>query len=186
MRLRILFTTLALISASTAHAYTAEVALSEETARFNFSSFVGGFQGGRAQFDAGMLFNEDNDYVINTGLHVIDMAGSKSPGVQLGVGGTLYIAEIGDYDALALALGGQISFRPQTFNRVNLSANFHYAPGIVSFLDAERFVEYGARLEYSLLPQADVFLGWTKIEAEIEDVKWRAVKDTYLGIRISF
>ncbi len=186
MRLRILFATLALISTSTAHAYSTELALSNETARFNFSSFVGGFQGGRAQFDAGLLFNEDDDYVINTGLHVIDVAGTKSPGVQLGVGGTAYFADIGASNGLALALGGQISFRPQNFNRINLSANFHFAPGIVSFLDAERFTEYGARLEYSLLPQADVFIGWTKIEMDVDGEELRAAKDTHLGIRISF
>ncbi|MEW5755036.1 MAG: hypothetical protein AB1810_01920 [Pseudomonadota bacterium] len=186
MRIRVLFATLAMISASAAHAYSMELALSDETARFNFSSFVGGFQGGRAQFDAGLLFNEDDDYVINTGLHVIDVAGTKSPGVQLGVGGTVYFADIGDYNALALALGGQVSFRPQNFNRINLSANFHYAPGIVSFVDADSFTEYGARIEYSLLPQADVFLGWTKIETEVENVEVRPVKDAHLGIRISF
>jgi len=186
MFLRALFVSVLIGFTSQAHAASAEVNLSEQSAKFALSSFIGGFEHGRTEMNAGYFFNTDGDQVAETGLHVVDVAGTKSPGLQLGIGGQLYYFNLDDADGLALALGGSISFRPPPLKRLNFLLHGHYAPDIVSFLDAERISEVGANIEYSLLPQADVFIGYRKYRMEASGVNLSTDDDVHIGLRIKF
>jgi hypothetical protein len=181
-----LIAALGLCISSNTFAASADIALSEDTAKFSFSSFINGFQHGRTMFNGGYYYNTNEDHVIDLGLHVVDVVGTKTPGLQIGVGGQLYLADLANQDALALALGGNISFRPQQLKRINFVADGHYAPGIVSYMDADRFYEYSFRVEYSLLPQADVYVGYRKISMDSDIGKISTDDNGHVGLRISF
>lgn len=163
-----------------------EASLSEEAAKFGFNSFIGGHQYGRTLASGGLFFNNDDDRVLDFGVHAIDLAGTKTPGLQAGVGGRFYFGEISDADALAFALGGLVSYRPPAAQRWTFGADAHYAPNIVSFLDAERLYEFTFRVGYSLLPQADVFIGYRKIGVEADGDSVSADDGGHVGLRINF
>lgn len=186
MRLQSILAALLVGASSQAHAVSTDITLSEDTARFSLSYFISGFNEGRALFNASYLYNDDNDHVVDAGLHVIDVVGTKTPGLQIGVGMQAYYANIDKDDGLALAIGGDLGYRPPEAKRVHFSLHGHYAPGIVSYIDADRFYEYGVQLGYSLLPQADVFIGYRKIGMETDNGKLIADDGGHLGLRISF
>lgn len=186
MRMQSILAALLIGASSQAYAVNADITLSEDTARFSMSYFISGFNDGRSLVNAGYLYNDDSDHIVDVGLHVIDVVGSKTPGLQIGVGIQVYFADIGKDDGLALTLGGDIGYRPPQARRMHFSVHGHYAPGIVSYIDAERFYEYGAQIGYSLLPQADIFIGYRKIEMKTDNGKLKADDGGHLGLRISF
>lgn len=169
-----------------AQAASVEVALSEDNAKISLNSYVGGFADGRATMTTGYFYNEDHVDILNLGLHIVDVVGSKTPGLQIGVGFQGYFSDIGTHEGAALALGTTISYRAPQLKRVNFVAHGHYAPGITSYMDTDRFYEYGLAIEYSLLPQADVFIGYREIKVEEEFGEFTIDDSGHLGLRISF
>ena len=97
-----------------------------------------------------------------------------------------YFSDIDSHDGASLALGGFINYRAPQLKRVNFVAHGHYAPGITSYMDTERFSEYGVAIEYSLLPQADIFIGYREIKVEEEFREFKIDDSGHLGLRISF
>ena len=101
---------LLLITSTTASAQKVDVTLSQESARLTYITLVGGSNFGRTEMNYGVLFNEDDNGVFDVGLQVIDVAGSKTPGLELGVGPRFYYLRNDKYDvnAAAVALGGYL------------------------------------------------------------------------------
>lgn len=186
MKLRALTTAIILGIASQANAASLDVALSEDNAKFSISSYVSGFSDGRSTMNAGYFYNTDNDYIIDFGLHMVDVVGSKTPGLQVGVGMQGYYSDIGNHEGLAISLGGLVSYRAPKLKRVNFVLHAHYAPGITSYMDTERFREYGVAIEYSLLPQADIYLGYRDIEIREDQHKFSIDDSGHIGLRINF
>lgn len=168
-------------------AATADVSLNDDAARFAFGSYVGNAGGGRTQFDAGLLYNNDSDSVIHTGLHLVDVIAANTSGVQAAIGGRLYYADAASTNTLALGLGGQLRVTlPQTSNRVALALHGHYAPGIVTFWDGESLSEVGARVEYSLMNQARVYLGYRDLTVKLGKKHYAVDEAGHIGLAIDF
>ncbi len=186
MKLRTLTTAIVFAVTGHAHAATVDVALSDESARFALSSFVGGFSEGRTIMSSSLFYNTENDGVVSAGLHMIDVVGSKTPGLQVGVGFQAYYSHLTDHDGIALALGGVISYRAPQLQRVNFVIHGHHAPSITSYMDSERLSEYGVSIEYSLLPQADIYIGYRKIEVDDQGLTLEMDDSGHIGLRITF
>ena len=181
------FAAVAMLSVSLhTQAASVEVALSEDNAKFSLNSYIGGMADGRATMSAGYFYNEDHVDILNLGLHIVDVVGSTTPGLQVGVGVQGYFSDISSHEGAALGLGAIISYRAPQLKRVNFVAHGHYAPGITSYMDTERFSEYGIAIEYSLLPQADIFIGYRDIKVEEEFREFSIDDSGHLGLRISF
>lgn len=121
--------------------------------------------------EAGLLYSEDkkklDDTLYHIGLHVSGENWSQSGTFDISLGGRLYYASPGDADLAALGVGGAIRFSPA--HRFGIGAHLYYAPDITSFMDAKRFQETGIRVDYQILPQAFVYVGYRQIEVDIED-----------------
>lgn len=173
--------------AATAAAQEVKVSLSEESAQFKYGMFVSGDNFGRSNFDMGFLYNRDDSYVTEVGLQVIGEAGSKVPGLMMGIGGKVYGASVPGAEGLALAIGGQARLAIPNYSRAALRADIFYAPTIVSFLEAERFVEAGLGAEYEVLQDsASAFLEYRKFSMKIDGNNKTVDVDEgiRLGIRI--
>ncbi len=186
MKLRALAAAIVCVVTGHAQAATVDVALSNESARFALSSFVGGFSEGRTLMNTSLFYNTENDSVVSAGLHMIDVVGSKTPGLQIGVGFQAYYSHLTDHDGLALALGGIISYRAPQLKRVNFVIHGHHAPSITSYMDSDRLSEYGFAIEYSLLPQADVYIGYRKFEIDDQNRSLELDDSGHIGLRITF
>ncbi len=186
MKLPVLFTAIAISIAGQANAASVEMALSEDNAKLSTSAFVGGFSDGRTSMNVGYFYDTNDSYIIDLGLHMVDVVGSKTPGLQVGVGMQAYLTDVADHQGAAISLGGSISYRAPQLKRVNFVVHGHYAPGITSYMDTERFREVGVSIEYSLLPQADIFIGYRDIQIN-EDSRELSIDDSgHLGLRITF
>lgn len=169
-RIRILsalITALALIG--NVSAQSLEINLNQDSARFTYSSLVGGSNYGRTELNAGFLYNESDNVLFDLGLQVIDVAGSKTPGLQIGVGPRVYYVDSDEYDGsgVGVALGGNLRYKLSGAPRMSLAGTAYYAPSITSTLDVESLFELGLRVSYEMLPTANVYLGYRRIRVDL-------------------
>ena len=163
--LLILASTLVSTSAS---AQRIDITLKQDSARFSYIALVGGSTFGRTEMNTGLLYNEDKNVAVDVGLQVIDVAGSKTPGLELGVGPRFYYLrhDKAAADAAAVALGGQLRYKLPSVQRLALIGSAFYAPRITSTLDANNMYEIGAGVAYELLPTANAYLLYRRIRAD--------------------
>ena len=157
----------ALVSTA-ASAQRIDVTLKQDSARFSYIALVGGSTFGRTEMNTGLLYNEDKNVAVDVGLQVIDVAGSKTPGLELGVGPRFYYLsyDATNSDGAAVALGGQLRYKLPSVPRLALMANAFYAPRITSTLDADSMYEIGMGVGYELLPTANIYLAYRRIRAD--------------------
>ena len=166
-----------------------DINLSSDSAQFKYGTHVGGTNFGRSEMTIGFLYNEDDAYLSEIGLLVIDEAGSKTPGLELGVGPKFWFggSDEADVDISGIGLGGQLRYKNLNYPRIVYGFSLFYAPSIVAFLDADNILEYDLRVEYELLPTANVYIGYRNIEADIKRSGEAEIDDSaIIGLRFNF
>ena len=187
--LRLIAFVLCAVISSSLYARTFDINLSSDAAQFKYASLIGATNYGRTELGFGFLYNEDDTLLGEISLLVIDEAGTKSPGLELGVGPKLYIADPDDpsIDFVAIGLGGQLRYKNLQVPRVVYGASLFYAPSIVSFGDADQMYEFDMSIEYELLPTANIYLGYRSIQADIKNRKDIEVDESaMIGLRFKF
>lgn len=168
------------------------VQLSDDSARFVYATEVFGGQYGPVDFETGIFFNEEDDVMVHLGLLVRN--DTLDNPIVISIGSRLYYADAGnaanqtDSTIAAITIGGELLFIPDTLGGLGFGIYYFVAPSIVSFLDADGFTEYGARIDYAITEQASIYLGYQKIEAELEidgsDLKIHS--GSFFGIGLRF
>ncbi|MDH5377310.1 MAG: YfaZ family protein [Gammaproteobacteria bacterium] len=170
-----------------AQAQTAVVSLSDDSAQFKYAMLTGGQSFGRSEFGFGFLYNEQDAYIFETSLVVVDEAGASTPGLHAGLGGKLYGASKGEAEFLALGLGGMVRYALPANTRLAFALDGYYAPEITSFMDAANFVELALRAEYEVLQTAAAFLEFRKFSTKVDGGSEADLDDGIrLGIRLDF
>jgi len=182
---RIIFLTMMLFMSATASAEDAEVTLGSKSARFMYITEAFGQDFGRLEMEAGFLYTEDSDNLVNVGLLV--RGESVSAPIVVSLGARAYVAKVQDYSVGAIAIGGDLLFNPEIWGGVGIGANYYVAPGVVAFRDAKDLEEYGVYLSYQITQQARVALGYRVIDVEINNVgDIQLDKGSYFGLNLSF
>jgi hypothetical protein len=178
------FTSLMMSDNSSAASF--DINLSNRSAQLRYATVIGGSTLGRTESSVSFLYNDDDKYVLDFGVLVIDVAGSKSPGLEVGVGPKLYYADGEKGQALAVGLGGQLRYKIPALERVNFGLDGYYAPNIVSFADAKNMHEVDLRVGYEILPTADVYLGYRRIHVGFDKGEETVDESTVVGLKMSF
>ncbi len=150
-----------------------DIRLGENSARFIYATEVFGGSLGPSSMEVGVFFNEDNDSLFHVGFFL--QSESLDNPFSVSIGTRAYYGDVGNgtnqtqTDLGAIAIGGELIFTPKNFAGFGFAVNYYVAPSVVSFMDADRFVEYGARLEFSITEQAKLLLGYRNIEVDRED-----------------
>ena len=169
MPVRILLAVTLFIASAGVYAAKVDINLAQDSARFTYFSSVGGSNYGRTEMSAGLMYNEEKNSLWELGIQVIDAAGSKSPGLELGIGPKLYYFN-SDHDpdasGLVIAIGGSFRYKFPQMQRAFISGALYYAPSITSTIDANNYMEFGLRAGYELLPTADVYVGIRNIRVD--------------------
>lgn len=154
--------------------------------------FTYGYSYRAAEVTGGALWREEeNDSGSRWAAHLGLLAsGERESGAsrwQAGLGGRLYFAEAGSSEALALALGGQVRWAPVNAP-IGVGAYGFFSPDVVTGLDAKRFWEAGARVEFEVARNtASVYVGYRKMEMRLDnDADVTVDKGGHLGVRIVF
>jgi hypothetical protein len=182
------FVALSLLAASTSVlADTVDINLRDNSVQLQYAASVGRDSLGTSELHAGLLYTDKNDRFGDFGLVVKEAAGSSDSGITAGVGLKGVVASVNGNDALALALGGQVHYSLPAVPRLGIAGQLYFSPNIVTYRDAERFIEAGARLEYEVIPQAVVYLGYRRISFSLIN-KPDVILDVgfHAGVRIAF
>jgi len=165
---------------------TVALGFSEHSAQAKYTKDVGSGQIGGAEAGAGLLFNSSGDFLVEASLNVFNEAGTKLPGLVLGLGGKTYLSSWDSREILALAIGGQVNYPIPSYERFVLHLDAYYAPDIVTFRDANAFLELATRAEYELLPQGAAFVEWRRFAARTGGYMEKVDTGLRLGFRIKF
>ena len=175
------------LAAGLAQAQNAGVALSEKSAYFTYGTLVGGQSFGRNEMNFGFLYNTNETYILHAGLEVRDEAGTRVPGLEVGVGGRFNLAGQGGKEVFAFALGGEMRYRLPQAERFALAGEFYYAPDIVTFLDARSYSTWALQAEYEILPQARIHAGYRRFEARTVGGRYVDLdKGVRVGVEVEF
>jgi len=187
MSLRFLYAFLLLAVSNAALADAVDINLRDKSAQLQYFASVGRDSLGTSDLHMGILYTKDNNRMVDFGLLVKGAAGSYESGLSAGVGLKALVASVNHNDAVALALGGLVRYSPPPVPRLGLVYQLYFSPNIVTYRDAERVTESVARVEYEVIPQALVYLGYRRISFNITG-KPLEVLDTgfHVGVRMSF
>ena len=177
---------LSFIAANVVYAQALDVNLNDDTAEFRYITPVGYENSfGGAELDFGFMSTSTDDVMGIVGFQAVDEAGSATPGLRVGVGVKGFAGTIDSNDIYAVTLGGNA--RLPVFNRVAIYGDFHYAPNVVTFGDAERLLFITAHLEYEILPQATVYVGYRKLHVNLSEGGHVSIDNgAHIGIQFNF
>lgn len=174
MRNKLFFIVVLALLNSAAFAQGLRIQLANESARFMFFTEAFGQDFGRLELEAGYMYTEENvtniqNEVANVGILV--RGESLSAPLEVSIGFRGYIASVADiYDVGAITIGGDLRLKPDSWQGFGFGVNFHKAPSVVSYMDAEGFMEYGASLSFDITPQASMALGYQYMETTITGI----------------
>ncbi len=131
----------------------------------------------------------DRGDVAGFGVHLVDFATTGSDPLQVGVGGRFFFINPDGPggNGTALGVGGFARYTLPEYNRIALSGHAYFAPNIVAFGNADRFFEYAFRVEYNILRQANVYVGYRHVSTDFSGGPTLTM-DTglHVGLRITF
>ncbi|MFZ2160637.1 MAG: YfaZ family outer membrane protein [Sideroxyarcus sp.] len=173
---------------SIAAADTLDIGLSNKTAQFKYG--VPSTLAGKSEMYAEMMYNDAHSVIGGVGLLVANDE-ITAPGLTIGIGVKAVAATIKttpNYRAGAVALGAQARYELPVERRVAFAGEIYYAPQITTFNDADSYQQYGARAEFSVSPQMQVYAGYRKIWFTLNNSHGDAVlmSGPHIGVQLSF
>lgn len=182
---RIILMLAALFISNAAFAEEVNIQLSDKSARFMYLTQASGENFGRLELEAGFLYNDKNDYLVNAGLLVRGESVSIPLIVSIGARG--YYANFATYNIAAIAIGGDLLLSPESWGGGGAGVFYYTAPEIISFADAKDLTEYGIYVNFQITPQARISVGYRQIEAGIKNAaKLTMDSGAYFGLNLSF
>lgn len=164
-----------------------DVNLNDTSVQLQYRASMGHDTLGRSELHFGYLYADKNNSFGDLGILVQDEVGSNAPGVTIGVGLKGVIAKSQNFNATALAIGGLVRFAPFTDTRFGIGGLVYLSPNIVTFGDADRFIETGVKLDYEVIPQAVVYLGYRKIKFNLQTASDGTLNEgVNVGVKMSF
>jgi hypothetical protein len=165
-----------------------DLGLSNESVRVRYGQDLNSSPQGRKEVGVGVLYNTNDNAMLDAWFHITDEAGTKAPGLDASVGFKAYLGKTKHLEYLGLGIGGELLYRPVQNNRLLLSAGAHFAPNIVTFLDADNLWELNLRVGYEVLPAAIAYISYQNVRVnfgiyENEQVVQRSGQ---LGLELRF
>ncbi|HET7922418.1 MAG TPA: YfaZ family outer membrane protein [Gammaproteobacteria bacterium] len=163
-----------------------DVNLGSDAAQVNYSANLtpSGLEGG-----LGYLHHTDRVDVANLGLGLVGNASPVGSPLLFGVGGKLlFINPVNSsYNGVAVGLGAHFHYVWPSYNRFALGGEIYYAPSIVSFNQADRYLEFSVRAGYSVLRNAEVYIGYRHVSAAFTGTTSLTLDNTFMaGLSLTF
>ncbi len=168
---------------------------SDDAARFTYARLIAD---DKLELDAGWLHHQDRGDLVSVSLGRFGEAGGGQQSVRAAIGGRLYAidADFGPatvpggpdpkQDGFALGIGGLFRLKLAGYDRIGFSGHGYYAPNVISFGDTEDVLELAARVTYSVLREADVYLGVRYINVGFKQRDAKFDSGLHIGIRLEF
>jgi len=181
---------ISLMSVTTlAAADTLDIGLSNHAAQFKYG--VPSTLAGKSEIYADVMYNDQNSVIGGVGLLVANDE-IQVPGLTIGIGAKAVAATVKSspsrYNTSSVALGAQVRYELPAERRLAFAGEFYYGPDITTFGDAKQFQQYGARAEFSVSPQIQVYAGYRKTVFTVKTTNMDAVliSGPLVGVQFSF
>ncbi len=172
---------------SAALADTVDFNVRDSSVQIQYSGSMGTSTLGKSQAHIGFLYVDKDNMLGDLGFLVKDEVSASVPGLTAGVGLKALAATVKNQDAVAVAMGGVVRYSPPDLTRLGILGQVYVSPNIVTFGDADRFLETGVRVEYEVIPQAVAYLGYRKVRFGLENGPDATLDEgLHLGVRMSF
>lgn len=145
------------------------------------------------QAAAGFIYDDKNtgDHLRFVHADFLATGGLGVPGATAGVGARGFFADRDHFDGAGFAIGGQVEYYLPRYNRLGVLANLWYAPGVLTPGDYRRYLQYGADLNYRVLRQATVSVGYRRLLLPVDGARYNQVAHApdqgwHIGLRVDF
>ena len=169
MLLNRVFASFLLAISPMAMADSLDVHMNNTSAQFKLGMSASGIGDGNAELQSRLFFNDTNDILLDAGVFARGPGGGEEGAAGPIAGGGLKVVyskldHAGtSYTLACIALGGEFGFALPSSIPISLIGKYILSPKILSFADAERYNEYGVRLELAASQQAKIYLGFRQI-----------------------
>lgn len=137
----------------------------------------------------GYLHHTDRVDIGSLGLGLVGNASPVGSPLLFGVGGKLlFISPVNSTDnGVAVGLGAHFHYVWPSYNRFAIGGELYYAPSIVSFNHTERYMEFGVRAGYSVLRNAEIYVGYRHVSAAFTGTNSLTLDNTFMaGLSLTF
>jgi len=183
--------------ATQVHARGVDLRLANDTAELLYLTESSTFGYGGADMGFGILFNENNDYMLSASAMVTGHSAGNNKPLQMGVGAKLLYTSLdnnpvrgnNDEDVGALALGGQLRYVIPSSTPLAFLVEGFIAPSVTSFSNAEQYTEYRVAVELEVTPSARAYIGFRNIEIDLKSPGVSGIEvdnEVHIGIKIDF
>jgi hypothetical protein len=187
MLLRHLIALSLVATSSTTLADTLDINLRDTSAQFQYSAALGSTTLGKSAMHLGYLYTSKTNSYVDFGILVKDEVSPNTPGLTVGVGVKGLLAKANTHSTSAVALGGIARYALPAVPRLGIVGSAYWSPSILTFGDADRTIETGARVEYEVIPQATAYLGYRKIRIGLKGLSDATLDEgAHIGVRLSF
>lgn len=161
--------------------------LGKDAARVVFTDLLDGSDYGRKEYTMGLLYNTDDNVFFDASMQIVDEAGSKFPGLEVGVGPKVYLGQTNTQDYLTFGIAALANYRLQNLNRFIFNGYAYFSPSIVSFIDADQMWELHVRAGYEMIPSAVAYVGFRRIRAKVNARNERTIdSEFHFGVQMDF
>lgn len=188
-----LITIAALLPASNVLSAGLDLKLSSETAEVTFLTQNATFGYGGADIGIGLFINERDDFLLNGSIVVSGSGTGDVRALHFGVGGKIYGGRLDlgpnvpNPSGGAIAIGGNLRYVFPSSTPIAILLEGFWAPSVTSFSDFDGIVEYRVALELEVTPSARAYIGYRKLEVELDTGFTDILDDNaHIGVRFAF
>jgi YfaZ precursor len=139
--------------------------------------------------DLGYLHHTDRVDIGSAGVMVVgDSNPAGSPFIFAVGGKVFFISPKQNYgNGTVLGLGGRFNYTWPSYNRFKIGGELYYAPNIVSFNNADRYLQYSVNAGYEILHNAELYVGYRHISAAFTNTSDVTLDSTFMvGFNLTF
>jgi hypothetical protein len=194
-----LITIAALLPSSNALAVGLDLKISSEIAEAILLTQNATFGYGGADIGFGLLINENDDFMFTGAIMVSGSGTGDVRALHLGVGGKAYAGRLDvqsnntgnssqeEPSGGAIAIGGNVRYVFPAKMPFAILVEGFWAPSVTSFSDFDNLKEYRADIELEVTPSARAYLGYRKMQVQLDTGYDYDVDDTvHIGVRFEF
>ena len=137
----------------------------------------------------GYLHHTSSVDIGSVGLGLVGNASPVGSPLLFGIGGKFVVIspKNGASNGVAVGLGAHFHYVWPSYNRFAIGGELYYAPSIVSFNNADRYMEFGVRAGYSVLRNAEVYVGYRHVSAAFTGTGTITLDNTFMaGLSLTF
>lgn len=187
MFLRTLLLASFLLAGNVAGGAELDLSVSNDSARL---SVAGPVRGDNVQLEGSWLHHQDRGNVFGVAGYLTGAAAGGNTPLEAGLG--LKLNGIAhdqgeEEDGGALAIGGFARYTLPEYDRFAVGGGLYYGPEVLAFGDVEEYLELTGWASYSVIRDADLYIGWRSVKADFKD-DGDITMDTgfHLGLRARF